>query len=154
MRRAEREVAGQAEVEAILERAPVLSLALRDEPAPYVIPVSFGYEQGTLYVHSAPRGAKIDLIARDPHVGFSAHAPVADDALVTEAAACDWGVRAASVVGTGVARVVSDPAEKLRGLDAIMRHYGENRPVYRPETLARTCLIAIAVRGMRGKRLG
>jgi nitroimidazol reductase NimA-like FMN-containing flavoprotein (pyridoxamine 5'-phosphate oxidase superfamily) len=58
------------------------------------------------------------------------------------------------VVGTGVARVVSDPAEKLRGLEAIMRHYGEGRPVYRPETLARTCVIAIAVQSMRGKRLG
>ena len=151
MRRPEREIAERAQVEAILDRAPMLSLALRDEPAPYVIPVSFGYEEGVLYVHSAPSGMKIDLIARDPHVGFSA---CADYALLTEAAACDWGARAASVVGTGVARVVSDPAEKLRGLDAIMRHYGESRPVYKPETLARTCLIAIAVRSMRGKRFG
>ncbi len=151
MRRAEREVGERAEVEAILARAPILSLALRDEPAPYVIPVSFGYEQGTLYVHSSPRGAKIDLIARDARVGFSA---CADYALVTGAGSCDWGARAASVVGTGVARVVSDPAEKLRGLDAIMRHYGDRRPAYRSETLARTCLIAIAVRSMRGKRLG
>jgi nitroimidazol reductase NimA-like FMN-containing flavoprotein (pyridoxamine 5'-phosphate oxidase superfamily) len=151
MRRAEREITEQAEVEAILERAPVLTLALRDEPAPYVVPVSFGYEQGTLYVHSAPRGAKLDLIARDPLVGFSA---CADYALVRGDAACDCGVRASSVVGTGAARVVTDEREKLRGLDAIMRHYGEGRPVYNQETLARTCLIAIAVRSMRGKRLG
>jgi hypothetical protein len=151
MRRAEREIAEQAEVEAILERAPVLTLALRDEPAPYVIPVSFGYEQGTLYVHSAPRGSKLELIARDPHVGFSAHA---DYALVRGDAACDCGVRASSVAGTGVARLVTDEREKLRGLDAIMRHYGEGRPAYRQETLARTCLIAIAVRTVRGKRLG
>ncbi len=151
MRRAEREIAEQTEVEAILERAPVLFVALRDEPAPYVIPVSFGYEEGTLYVHSAPRGSKLDLIARDPHVGFSA---CADYALVRGDAACDCGVRASSVVGTGVARVVTDEREKLLGLDAIMRHYGEGRPVYRQETLARTCLVAIAVRRMRGKRLG
>jgi nitroimidazol reductase NimA-like FMN-containing flavoprotein (pyridoxamine 5'-phosphate oxidase superfamily) len=151
MRRAEREIAEQADVEAILERAQVLTLALRDEPAPYVIPVSFGYEQGTLYVHSAPRGSKLELIARDPHVGFSAHA---DYALVRGDAACDCGVRASSVAGTGVARLVTDEREKLRGLDAIMRHYGEGRPAYRQETLARTCLIAIAVRTVRGKRLG
>ncbi|MCX7038328.1 MAG: pyridoxamine 5'-phosphate oxidase family protein, partial [Spirochaetes bacterium] len=90
MSRAEREIVGRAEMEAVLARADVLSLALCDEPAPYVIPVSFGYEEGTLYVHSAPRGAKIDLIARDPHVGFSAHA---DYALVRGDAACGCGVR-------------------------------------------------------------
>jgi len=84
-------------------------------------------------------------------VGFSAHA---DYALVRGDAACDCGVRASSVAGTGVARLVTDEREKLRGLDAIMRHYGEGRPAYRQETLARTCLIAIAVRTVRGKRLG
>ena len=151
MRRAEREIVERAEVEAVLSRADVLSLALCDEPAPYVIPVSFGYEEGTLYVHSAPRGSKLDLIARDPHVGFSAHA---DYALVRGDAACDFAVRASSVVGTGIARVVTDEREKLRGLDAIMRHYGESRPVYRQETLARTCLVAIAVQSMRAKRFG
>lgn len=151
MRRPEREIAERAQVEAILDRAPVLSLALHDEPAPYVIPVSFGREQGILYVHGSPSGAKIDLIARDPRVGFTAYA---DYALVTGHGSCDWGARAASVVGTGVARVVNDPAEKLRGLDAIMRHYGDSLPVYKPETLARTCLIAISVRSLRGKRLG
>ena len=151
MRRAEREIVGRAEVDAILSRADVLFLALRDEPAPYVIPVSFGYEEGTLYVHSAPRGSKIDLIARDPRVGFSAHA---DYALVRGDAACDCGVRASSVVGTGIAHVVTDEREKLRGLDAIMRHYGESRPAYRQETLARTCLLAIAVQSMRAKRVG
>ena len=151
MRRAEREIVERAEMEAVFSRADVLSLALCDEPAPYVIPVSFGYEEGTLYVHSAPRGSKLDLIARDPHVGFSAHA---DYALVRGDAACDFAVRASSVVGTGIARVVTDEREKLRGLNAIMRHYGESRPVYGQETLARTCLVAIAVQSMRAKRFG
>jgi len=150
MRRAEREITDAAGIDDVLCRATVLCLALRDEPAPYVIPVSFGWEGDTLYVHSAPTGTKIDLIAADGRVGFSAWV---DDALVSGAAACDWGARGASVSGTGRARLVTDPGEKLRGLDAIMRHYGQDRPVYRPDVLARTALVAITVDAVTGKRV-
>jgi uncharacterized protein len=151
MRRKDKEIADRAGIEAVLSRARVLCLAMLDEPAPYVIPVSFGFENGTLYVHGAPRGAKIDLLAAHPRVGFTAWA---DETLVTGEAACDFGVRASSVVGTGTARVLSDHGEKLRGLNAIMRHHGVTDPVYRPEALARTAVIAITVDQMRGKRVG
>ena len=151
MRRQEREITDPAGIDDILARATVLCLSLRDEPAPYVIPVSFGHEPGTLFVHSAPRGAKIDLLRADGRVGFCAWV---DETLVTGETACDCGVRAASVSGTGIARLVTDPREKLRGLDAIMRHYGQPAPVYKPEVLARTTLIAISIDTLRGKRIG
>ena len=151
MRRHEKEITDPVQIASILDRARVLCLALHDEPAPYVIPVSFGVEGGTLYVHSAPRGAKIDLLASHPRLGFTAWA---DETLVTGESACDWGVRASSVAGIGTARVVTDPPEKLRGLDAIMRHYGAAGPVYRPDVLARTTVIAIAIDSMRAKRVG
>lgn len=151
MRRAAGEIADPAGIDDVLRRATVLCIALRDEPAPYVVPVNFGWEEGTLYVHGAPEGTKMDLLARDGRVGFCAWV---DDALVTGTTACDCSARGASVAGTGVARLVTEPGEKLRGLDAIMRHYGQERPVYRPEVLARTALIAIAVDSLAGKRLG
>jgi nitroimidazol reductase NimA-like FMN-containing flavoprotein (pyridoxamine 5'-phosphate oxidase superfamily) len=141
MRRQEKEITDPGQIASILDRARVLCLALHDEPAPYAIPV----------VHSAPRGAKIDLLSSHPRVGFTAWA---DETLVTGETACDWGVRASSVAGIGTARVVTDPPEKLRGLDAIMRHYGAAGPVYRPDILARTTVIAIAIDSMRARRVG
>lgn len=151
MRRSQREITDPAAIDDILRRATVLCLALRDEPAPYAIPVNFGWDGAALYVHSAPRGTKIDLLAADRRVGFCAWV---DDGIVRGKAACDWGARGSSVSGTGTARIVTDPGEKLRGLDAIMGHYGEDRPVYGAEVLARTTVIAIRIEGMRAKRVG
>ena len=132
----------------------MLFLALRDEPAPYVIPVCFGVHEGTIYVHSALVGTKIDLLRRDPVVGFSA----CTDMVVTPgAAACDFTACAQSVVGTGRARIVESEDERTRGLDSIMSHYSEargNPPAYRPGSLSRTCVIAISVDTLRGKSIG
>jgi uncharacterized protein len=154
MRRAERELADPAELETILQRAQVLFLALRDEPAPYVVPVCFGAERGVIYVHSAAAGAKIDLIARHPMVGFSASTEMR---VIPADSPCRFSSRAESVVGTGRAEILADEAEKRHGLDLIMRHYaGGSVPlsVYDPAALARTCVIAVRVRTMRGKRTG
>jgi len=62
-----------------------------------------------------------------------------------------------SVVGTGRARIVDEEEERRRGLDAIMRHYpaaGASPPVYRAESLARTCVIAIHIDTLHGKSVG
>jgi nitroimidazol reductase NimA-like FMN-containing flavoprotein (pyridoxamine 5'-phosphate oxidase superfamily) len=57
------------------------------------------------------------------------------------------------VVGRGTARIVTDPDERRRGLDALMRHYGVQRPAYRPDSFERTCVVRVDVEELRGKRL-
>jgi len=155
MRRAEREIVDPAALAEILREARVLFLALRDHPAPYVLPVCFAYEPGILYIHSAMAGTKIDLIAAHPLVGFSACTELA---VVAGSSACDYTSRARSVTGTGRASIIEDPEQRARGLDAIMRHYATvpagTQPLYRPGPLARTCVIAIHIDLLRGKQTG
>jgi hypothetical protein len=119
------------------------------------VPVCFGCENDTLYVHSALSGTKIDLIRADPVVGFSA---CTDMILIPGATACDFSLRAKSVAGTGRARILADDKERARGLDLIMRHYteggGAEAPVYRAGSLSRTCVIAIDIESLRGRLLG
>ena len=151
MRQAGREIIGRAALDDVLVSARILFLALRDEPAPYVIPVCFGFEADTLYVHSALAGTKVDLIRSHPVVGFSA---CTDMTVTPGSAACDFTTAARSVVGTGRARIVEDEAERIRALDSIMRHYtGKEfgRDAYRPGPLSRTCVIAIRMDTLRGK---
>ena len=151
MRQAGREIIGRAALDDVLVSARILFLALRDEPAPYVIPVCFGFEADTLYVHSALAGTKIDLIRSSPVVGFSA---CTDMSLRPGSAPCDFTAAARSVVGTGRARIVEDEAERIRALDSIMRHYAAGTPgkdAYRPGPLSRTCIIAIRMDTLRGK---
>jgi nitroimidazol reductase NimA-like FMN-containing flavoprotein (pyridoxamine 5'-phosphate oxidase superfamily) len=163
MRRAERELSEQAQVDAILDEAPVLYVSLKDEPAPYVVPLCFGREKDTLYVHSASEGTKIALLKADPRVGFCA---ATEMTVVPGATACAWGSRARSVAGTATARIVESDEERRRGLDAIMRHYagaaaGSAVPQaadaghsYAPGPLARTCLIALHIDTRRARRTG
>jgi len=144
----------------VLQEARVLYLALRAEPAPYVVPVFFGVDGELLYLHGRRDGRKIELLRSDPRVGFSACAGVT---MIPAASACAFTTAAASVVGTGRARIVEDEAERIRGLHAVMAHYGdgdqggdesEGRSRYRPESLARTCVVAIHVEHLSGKRIG
>jgi uncharacterized protein len=153
MRRAEREVSDPALIQEILAMSPVLTLSLHDEPAPYVVPVCFGFADSTLYVHSATAGTKLALLAANPAVGFSA---CTEMTVVPGKGACSWSCRAQSVVGTGRARVVTDDAEKLRALDLIMSRYAPQAApfAYAPGPLGRTCVIAITVETVRGKRFG
>jgi len=155
MRRAEREITDPAILDEILREARILFLGLRDEKAPYVLPVCFGHEGGTLYVHSAMAGTKIDIMEVHPIVGFSACTELV---VKSGASACDFSSQARSVIGTGRARIVTEPEERIRGLDAIMRHYAigpaAEKPIYKPATLARTCVIAIRIDSLRGKRTG
>ena len=150
MRNCRKEITGRAELEDILAKAEVLFLALHDEPAPYVLPLNFAYAEGELWFHCAREGTKLDLIRRDPRVGFSA---VADARVVAGAAPCDFAATGCSVVGRGTARISEDPAERRRGLDALMRRYGMERPDYRSASLERACVIRVSVEELRGKRL-
>ena len=155
MRRAEREITDPALLSELLEKATVLFLALQDSPAPYVVPVCFGHENGTLYVHSAVAGTKIELLRANPLLGFSA---CTDMTVIPGRSACDFTSRAHSVIGTGHGRIVESGEERMHGLDVIMRHYSTGpvaaAPVYGSDSLARTCVLAISILSLRGKKTG
>jgi uncharacterized protein len=153
LRRSSREITDPADIRAVLEQATVLYLGLHDEPAPYVLPVCFAHGQGVIYIHCAAEGTKLDLIRARPAVGFSA---ATEMTLVTGDTACAYGCQAASVVGTGRARLVTDEAERARALEAIMRHYAgpaADGLSYEPASVARTAVIAIHIDTLRGKRI-
>jgi len=153
MRRAEREITRPEDLAEVFREAGVLFLALQDDPAPYVIPLSFGWEPGRLYVHTAREGRKLDLLRRCPAVGFSA---CAGDQVVPAETACDLSVRGRSVVGAGRARILVDEAERRHAMDVIVGHYasGTAETGYRPASLARANLIEISIESLRGKRMG
>ena len=58
MRRKDREITDRAEIEAILNEAMVCRIGLADGGEPYVVPLCFGYEDGSVYIHSAPEASK------------------------------------------------------------------------------------------------
>lgn len=149
MRRTDKEIANRTETEAILASAPLLYLGLRDDVSTYVVPVNFAFADGKIYFHSAPAGRKIDLMRDHPEVSFTA---VAEYSLRTGAKACDFGTDYRSVMGTGIAGIITDPDLKKTALDHLMRRYAEGPFEYDPSILARTFIVEIRIRTLTGKR--
>jgi nitroimidazol reductase NimA-like FMN-containing flavoprotein (pyridoxamine 5'-phosphate oxidase superfamily) len=99
-----------AEVEALLGRQGIARLGLYDaqRQRPYVVPVSYYYQDGAAYLHSAP-GLKLDLLHEQPaHVCFEV------DEIVDEG---EWQ----SAVGWGRFEEIADPEERV----AVLRAFGD-----------------------------
>ncbi len=149
MRRKDREITDTWEMENILQAALVCRIAMNDEQAPYVVPVNFGYRDGSIYVHSAPEGKKIDLLQRDNRVCFEVET---DLEVLTDDKPCKWGMKFRSVIGHGKAFVLRNAEEKRDALGIIFRHYA-SEPFRLPEgDFDNLVVIKIAIDSMTGKK--
>lgn len=104
-------------------------VALNDgDGAPYAFPVNFVLLGDALYIHTAFTGKKMDLIRKNPRVGFSAYADVR---IIREKATTTFR----SVCGTGTAIIVEDKEEKRTALDAITVRYKSLCPRPAPDSM-------------------
>lgn len=135
------------ECEALLRRAEVLRLGFSDADGPYVVPVNFGYENGRIYVHGARDGRRIAAAAAGVRMCFE----VDEGEIVRGDRPCGFTSRFSSVIGHGIARLLTSPGDKRRGLDAIMRHYGSSGEGIPDDKLEITSVTEIVIEGMDGK---
>lgn len=123
MRRTDREVTDQEEIQQIFDDCKVCRIGMTDEDGPYIVPLNYGYvkEEGKviLYFHGAREGKKIDLIRKNPNVGIELDYK---HGLVEGNVACQYSYYYASVIGKGTASIIDNPKEKLKALNVIMRH--------------------------------
>jgi uncharacterized protein len=155
MRRKDRQVNEEKEMEKIISRGRVCHLALSDlNGQPYALALNFSYKPGsapTLCFHCARQGRKLDLIRANPKAAFMIDRELG---LITVSMACDWGMKYESIMGTGNMTIVSDPEERKQGLDLIMAHYGNSSPAYTPQSLKDTLVLKLTIKEMTGKRTG
>ncbi|MDR1938016.1 MAG: pyridoxamine 5'-phosphate oxidase family protein [Tannerellaceae bacterium] len=91
---------------------------------PYVLPMNFGYLDGTVYLHSAQEGRKIDILERNPNVCItfcSAYKLVSQHPDV----ACSYSMHFTSVVGWGKVVYEDDFDKKTEILNIFMKHYSD-----------------------------
>lgn len=149
MRRKDRRIEDQERIEAIIGQGRVCRLALHDLPAPYIVPLSFGYRQKTLYFHAARDGHKLDLIRRNPRAGFEISIDLGD--VDGGERGCDWSVRYRSVAGYGTISFVETEADKRAALDSIMAQYAPGDFSYPEAMLRRTMVFKLEIEAMTGK---
>jgi nitroimidazol reductase NimA-like FMN-containing flavoprotein (pyridoxamine 5'-phosphate oxidase superfamily) len=152
MRQAAREITDLIQIEAVFQMATVCRLAFWDDEYPYIVPLNFGYAARVLYFHCALEGKKIDLISKNPHVGFELEG-IAE--IVPRAEnACSWSAKYQSVIGKGTAMILTDPAAKRQALGIIMAHYaGLGRKWEFPEEhLGKMLALRVEIEEMTGKQ--
>lgn len=152
MRRHEKEIASFAEIEQILRQEKVCRLALSHHDEPYLVPLSYGYADRTLYFHSAAEGKKIAILRANPRLCFEVERQIE---VVGAPLPCNWGMRFETVVGTGQAEFIEDEAEKKAALGIIMAHYGagdtDDLP---PEACRKVAVFKVRIESVSGKRSG
>lgn len=138
------------EAQAILERGNILCLALTQGDQPYVVPMNYGYLDGKIYMHTGPKGLKVEILADNPKVSFTVMESVE---LMSAPNPCKWDVRYRSVVGLGRASLVEDLTEKAAGLEAIARHCGYDGDMnFPPEKVKGLAVIRIEIDHLSGKK--
>ena len=154
MRRSEKQIRDRATVEEMLRRAPVCRIGLNSAAGyPYVVPVHFVYAEGSIYLHSAHNGRKIEMMRQNPRVCVEI-----DELLGLKRAerACDFGSRFRSLIAFGRARTVEDKAAKSRALGLLMEKYAGKKHSRRgfdfsPQELEGVSIIEIRIEEMTGK---
>jgi nitroimidazol reductase NimA-like FMN-containing flavoprotein (pyridoxamine 5'-phosphate oxidase superfamily) len=116
MRRTRQELP-ETETIAMLEACTSGVLAVQgDDGYPYAVPLSFAYEDGKLFFHSAIAGHKIEALERSEKASFCVIA--ADDVVPSK-----FSTRFRSAIVFGKARVVTDDGEKRHALLSLAEKY-------------------------------
>ena len=123
MRRNDREITDMMKIEDIMSRCTCCRIGFQDDGKVYIVPLNFGYvAKGDTYIfyfHGAKEGRKIDLINKNPVVGFE----MDTNYTLNEAdQACGYSARFQSIIGNGIVSIVSEMNEKKLGLSLLMEH--------------------------------
>ena len=122
MTKRERQVTDPEQIRHILDTAKVLHLGLAVNNEPYVVPMNYGYtmEDGklTLYLHSAVRGKKLDMVQENPNVFFEMDC---DQMPFEGRVPCQYGLVYSSIMGRGQAHIVEDVEQKKQAMTILMK---------------------------------
>ncbi len=145
-------IMSEAEVSALLARAPVAHFAsVSANGDPYVIPNLFVHDAGTILCHTATSGHFRANVLAHPRLCFE----IAEMGTVFPYGRfeCDSSVSYQSVVGFGPVRIETDTAAKTRFFDLLMRKYSttQGRPASFYPRLDQTTFYVLTIERLTGK---
>lgn len=150
MRKSRQEISDPLMLDQILANAFICRVAMMDGDLPYIVPFNYGYRDGCIYIHSAPKGKKIELIGKNKQVCFEVEEGVE---ILKGEKACDWSTRYRSVVGYGTMEILSDGASKQEGLEILMaQHGGPELNEFNAKDLDRMVILKLSISSLTGKQ--
>lgn len=151
MRKADREIKDFEEIKELLDECQTIRLAMHDEPYPYIVPLSYGWEERNrqifVYFHCAKEGKKLDLITKNGNVCFEADC-LAGYKSTGHGVTADYR----SLIAFGKAERVYGE-ELVRGLELLLAHcHVEGYSARECAAMGITAVVRITVDGITGKR--
>ena len=123
MRRKEKEIKELSLIEEILREAPIGRVGVCTNGRPYVIPMNFAYDEGSIFLHSHREGKKMQIISENPFVCFEV-----DEGQIKEGEKpCSYGFKYRSVIVEGTISILEVLEEKLEGLKLISDKYAPGK---------------------------
>lgn len=133
----------------ILNRCTSGTLALAgDDGYPYAVPMSYVYDNGKIYFHSALSGHKVDAVKRCNKASFCV---IAEDNILPE----KFTTCFKSVIAFGKIRIIEDDTEKRNTVTLLADKYSPNLEAERDKEIengfSRMCMIELDIEHMTGK---
>ena len=151
MRKAGREIKKIEEIADVLSRCDTIRLGINDADAPYIVPLSFGYElQGeriAVYFHGAKAGRKAELLKALPRVCVEADLCHGFPANERGGYTCDYE----SVIGYGTVELL-EGEEALKGIRLLLEHCGIQAEACPEDAMAITAVNRVILDEISGKR--
>ena len=120
--RRKKQALAPADCEALLRAGTSGVLALCGaDGQPYAVPLSYVYQEGTLYFHCARAGHKLDLLDQNPKASFCV---IGQDQVVPE----KYTTYYRSVILFGTVRRLTAGEEKRAAILALARRYSPDEP--------------------------
>ena len=148
--RRKKQTLSQQEIANILHKGTSGVLALLgDNDYPYAVPISYVYDDGKIYFHSAKSGHKIDAIQKTAKASFC----VIDKDLIVPA---KYTTYFRSVIAFGQIRVIEDDREKRAAIEKLAIKYApEDTAANRDNTINREwkplCMLEMTIEHITGK---
>ena len=150
MRRAEKEIESREDVDAIIRGSQVCRIALAMDNMPYIVPVSFGYDGVSIYIHTAKEGKKLDIININNNICFEFERNI--ELLGNQDNPCRWSVSYESVIGFGNIYELESIEDRKYGLKQIMSQYSGKEWIFSDNKLNNIRVWKIKIDSITGKR--
>ena len=150
MRRKDKEIVDRPLIDWIMHQAQVCRLGLCQDNQPYIVPLSFGYDNHKIYFHTATAGTKITIFLAHPQVCFEMEHDV--KIIEDEQSPCKWSHSYFSVIGFGTVHEINELDAKKEALNQIMRHYSHKDWSFAGLPLENVRLWAIDISEISGKK--
>ena len=152
MRRDDKQIISRSEIDAIIKKSEVCRLAFAKGDIPYIVPVSFGYDGKSIFIHTAKTGRKIDFITENNLVCFEFDADV--KTIEDETIACKWTSAYKSVIGYGRIVELTTFDEQENAINQIMLQYSGKEWHFNEQMLKSVKLWKIRIDEISGKQSG